>query len=76
MEEGHVNQLCLRVSDPSKADTSKASIQKIIPTSSVISADSFLSLLGTLSSLTRQFQQVTTPVAGVLALRLLRVFLR
>ena len=76
MEEGHVNQLFLRVSDPSKADAAKASIQKIIPTSSVISADSFLSLLGTLSRLTGQFQQVTTSVAGVLALLLLMVFLR
>ena len=42
MEEGHVNQLFLCASDPSKADAAKASIQKIIPTSSVISADSFL----------------------------------
>ena len=41
-----------------------------------MSADSFLSLLGTLSRLTRQFQQVTTFVAGLLALLLLVIFLR
>ena len=76
MKDGHVNQLFMRVSDPSKADAAKASIQKIIPNSSVVSADSFLSLLGTLSRLTGQFQQVTTSVAGVLALLLLIVFLR
>ena len=76
MKDGYVNQLFLRVSDPSKADAAKASIQKIIPNSSVVSADSFLSLLGTLSRLTGQFQQVTTSVAGVLALLLLIVFLR
>ena len=76
MKDGHVNQLFMRVSDPSKADAAKVSIQKIIPNSSVVSADSFLSLLGTLSRLTGQFQQVTTSVAGVLALLLLIVFLR
>jgi ABC-type antimicrobial peptide transport system permease subunit len=76
MEDGHVNQLFLRVSDPAKADAAKASIHKIIPTSSVVSADSFLTLLGTLSRLTGQFQQVTSSVAGVMALLLLIVFLR
>ncbi len=76
MEDGHVNQLFLRVSDPSKADVAKVSIQKIIPNSSVVSADSFLTLLGTLSRLTGQFQQVTTSVAAVLALLLLIIFLR
>ena len=75
MEECHLNQLFLLVSDPSKADAAKASIQKIIPTSSVISADSFLSLFGTLSCLTGQFQQVIISVAGILALLLLMVFL-
>jgi predicted lysophospholipase L1 biosynthesis ABC-type transport system permease subunit len=75
MEECHLNQLFLRVSDPSKADAAKASIHKIIPTSSVISADSFLSLFGTLSCLTGQFQQVIISVAGILALLLLMVFL-
>ena len=76
MESGQVNQLFRRVSDPSKADAAKAAIQNIIPSSSVVSADSFLSLLGTLSRLTGQFQQVTTFVAGLLALLLLVVFLR
>ncbi len=76
MESGRVNQLFLRVSDPSKADAAKAAIQNIIPSASVVSADSFLSLLGTLSPLTGQFQQVTTFVAWLLALLLLVVFLR
>ena len=75
MQEGQVNQLFLRVSDTSKADAAKASIQKIIPTYSVIKADSFLLLFGTLSRLTGQFHQVTTPVAGVLALMLLMIYL-
>ena len=41
----------------------------------MINADSFFLLLETLSRLTRQFQQVTTSVAGVLALQLLMLFL-
>ena len=48
IEQGHVNQLFLRVSDPSKADAAKASIQKIIPTSSVISAVIFVVARNTL----------------------------
>ena len=76
MESEQVNQFFLRVSDPSKADAVKTSIQNIIPSASVVNANSFLSLLGTLSRLTGQFQQVTTFVAGLLALLLLVVFLR
>lgn len=76
LEAGSINQLFLRVSDPAKADSAKAFIQKKLPRSSVVSADSFLTLLGTLSRLTGQFQQATTSVAAVLAVLLLLVFLR
>ena len=75
MEERHVNQLFLSVSDTTIADAAKASILKIILTPSMIRADSFLSLLGTLSRLTGQFQIVTTFFFFFMALLLLRIFL-
>lgn len=76
MEKGSVNQLFLRVSDPSRADSAKATVMKQLPRASVVSADSFLTLLGTLSRLTGQFQRVTVTVGSLLALLLLIVFLR
>ncbi len=75
LEADSINQLFLRVSDPAKAEPAKVFIQTKLPGSTVISADSFLTLLGTLSRLTGQFQQATTAVTAVLALLLLLVFL-